>query len=258
MLRPRTAGRSNAKTGTVPLRGILPLVVLLAIWQIAGGSQPYFPPPSQWYSAIVDLSHSPTFSTAIFATLKSFIFSLVVATIVGAVVGYVVGRSRVVDRMLNPTLEFIRFTPSAAIIPIVVLVAGYVQSMKVIVVVLGAVWPIVLQTRAGTRALNPAILEVAKALRMGPFARARKIIFPLLLPSILLGVRLATSTAIILVLLVEVTTNVDGIGALITTAQTSFMTAEVYGLIVIASLMSLIVNWIIVIAEGYLLRYRSA
>jgi ABC-type nitrate/sulfonate/bicarbonate transport system permease component len=86
----------------------------------------------------------------------------------------------------------------------------------------------------------------------------RKILFPSLVPSVLLGLRVAAPTVLIIVLLVEITTAVPGIGAQISTAQRNFDSATAYGMVCIAGILGLLVNALIQVVEGYLLRYRPS
>jgi len=246
----RPAGRS------VPMRGLIPLVALLFLWQLSGGSRPFFPPPSQWLVALVGYVLDGRLITAIGSTLWSFLLGLVAATIVGVVIGYIVGRSIVMDRLLGPLLEFFRFTPSSASLPVVVMLLGYEEVMKVFVVVFGGLWPILLQTRAASKALSRPLLDLATSLSMSRTERLRKIIAPALVPAILLGIKIATPTLLVLVLLVEITTNVPGIGRLLAEAQGELWTANVYGVVVLCALLAMAVNAAVVAIEGRILRYR--
>jgi ABC-type nitrate/sulfonate/bicarbonate transport system permease component len=253
------AGGSRAprsRSHTVRWRGLVPLVAALAIWQATGGSKPNLPPPSQWWSALAALYDNGTLLPAIGQSLESFAIALVTATVVGAVLGYLVGRSRRTDQALGPTLEFLRFTPSTAIVPVVVLLVGYVESTKIIVVVLGSVWPILLQTRQAARSLSAESQDLARSLRMSRWRRLAKVQLPLVLPSIVHGVRVASPVCVIMVLLVEITTAVPGIGRLIAGAQQTFNTAATFGLIVLAAVLSFLVNILIGFLADYVTRYR--
>lgn len=258
---PRALGRGGrraprARRHTAPLRGLLPLVAALAIWQATGGSLPNLPPPSQWWSALVTLNDNGTLLPAIGQSLESFVIALAISTALGGILGYLVGRSRRTDRALGPTLEFLRFTPSAAIIPVVVLLVGYVESTKIIVVVLGSLWPVLLQTRQAARSLSAESQDLARSLRMGRWRRLAQVQLPLMLPSIVHGVRVASPICLIMVLLVEITTAVPGIGRLIASAQQTFDTAAIFGLIILAAVLSFIINILIGLLAGYVTRYR--
>ena len=146
--------------------------------------------------------------------------------------------------------------PAATVVPLAVLFAGYTENMKVSVVVFIAIWPILLQVYQATRTLNPILLDIAGSLRLGRVATARKVLFPSLIPAILLGLRVAAPTVLVIVLLVEIMTSVPGVGALISRSQQNFDSAAAYGLVCVAGVLGLLVNAVISMLEGHLLRYR--
>jgi ABC-type nitrate/sulfonate/bicarbonate transport system permease component len=170
----------------------------------------------------------------------------------------VAGASRKIDRALGPTLEFARAMPPSAMVPIAALLIGYDQRMKVAVVTLAAVWPVLLNARAGVRMLDPALSDMARSLHLSRVDRTRKVLFPALLPSILLGVRVAAPVTLVITLLVEILTRVGGLGALIALGQRNYLAAQVYGLILVAGLFSLLVNGLVAVLEARLLRSRRA
>lgn len=249
-------GRIRIRLGS-PLRGLLPLILGLVLWQAIGSAgSPYFPPPSSWAPALVELADRGVLWPAAEATLTTVFVSLAMATVTGALLGALVGASPKVDRALGPTFEFARATPPAVLVPIATLLLGYDGTMKVALVTLAAIWSILLNTAAGVRTLNPTLLDTARSLQLGRFDRLRKVIAPALMPSIFLGIRVAAPIALVITLLVEFLTQVPGLGGLIATSQRTFRSAQVYGLIVVAGLISLMINALVAAVEGYVFRYR--
>lgn len=256
-LRVKRFRRPRRNLAIPPLRGLLPLVVGLVVWQLlAHGQSAYFPRPSLWWQGIEHEWQSGALKPAIEATLKSFILALVIATVVGTLLGILIGRARRVDRALGPFLEFCRFLPAAAVVPIAVLAAGYTEKMKVFVVVFAALWPVLLQVRSAVRTQSPLLLDVARSLHLGRLRTVRQVMLPSLVPAIMLGLRVAAPIVLIVVLLVEIVTQVPGVGSLISTAQRTFDAATAYGLLAIVGVIGITVNAILAALEGWLLRYR--
>lgn len=189
-------------------------------------------------------------------TLTTFALGLAAATVLGTFLGLIVGASRTTDRALGPTLEFARAMPPAAIVPIAVLLIGYDTAMKVAVVTFAAVWSILLNTRSGLRSIDPVLLDTARCLRLNRFDTSRKCILPALLPSIFLGVRVAAPVTLVITLLVEIVTRVDGVGALIAVAQRNYLSGQVYGLILLAGMFSFLVNGVVSMLQAYAFRNR--
>jgi ABC-type nitrate/sulfonate/bicarbonate transport system permease component len=227
----------------LPLRGLLPLALLLAIWQIlASASSPYFPPPSTWHHSVIALLNSGRLIPALFSTLGTFIVGLLLSVLVGFSGGIILGRSSVARRALGPLLEFCRGVPPPLLLPVAVLFLGYSENLKLLNVVWVATWPILLNTAGAAAHIEELLLDVCKNLHMGPMARFWKVIAPAAIPEFLVGVRVAIPLAIIIALLVEMMTGLPGIGSLIVTAQRQFRSAEVYGLLVLIGLIGFVAN----------------
>lgn len=248
---------TSRTASTSRLHGLLPLVVLLSVWELTGSrGSPFFPPPSTWGAALIGLWEDGALLGAVVGTLTTFCIGLGTATVLGAALGLVVGRSAGADRAMRPTFEFARAMPPAAMVPIATLLLGYDETMKVTVVTLAATWAILLNTRAGVRRIDQTLLDAARSLQLGTVERIRKVIVPALLPAVFLGVRVAAPIAVVITLLVEILTQVEGVGALIAQSQRTFQPARVYALIVVAGALSLLVNGVLGMVESYVFRYR--
>ena len=242
------------RSGLPPLRGLLPLMLALAIWQAADPrGSPYFPPPSAWWTGLAGLAKSGRLVSAIGATLTTFILAIVLASLLGAFLGVLIGRSRAARRALGPLLEFCRGLPPPVIVPVAVLLLGYVESLKLVVVVLVAVWPILLNTASATAAVSELLLDVSHTMRLGRLATLGKIVLPSAVPAFLVGLRGAVPLAIIITLLVEMLTSLPGIGSLIVISQRQFRSAEVYGLLIVVGLIGFALNAAVVMVEGLVL-----
>jgi ABC-type nitrate/sulfonate/bicarbonate transport system permease component len=254
-LRLRSAVRKGSvgrpRSTTAPLRGLLPLLLVLGAWELFGDpASPYFPTPSRWVAAIEPLLEGGVLWAALGETALTVLFGLLIATTLGAVLGAVVGASRLLDRALGPSLEFLRVLPAASLVPLAALLLGYTLEMKLAVVVLPATWPVLLTVRSARRAMSPVLLDVPRTLGLSRWDRARKVLVPALTPSVLLGVRVSGPLALIITLLVEIVTRIDGLGALMGQAQASFQSAQVFGLLVIAGALGFLVNWLVTRADS--------
>jgi ABC-type nitrate/sulfonate/bicarbonate transport system permease component len=224
-------------------RGLLPLVLGLGIWQAFGPAKsPYFPRPSEWFDSIVILERSGKLWPAFIATMTTFVVGVAFACVIGFVLGILIGRSRGLRRALGPLLEFCRGLPPPVLVPIVVLLLGYAESLKLVVVVWVSIWPILLNTTTATGLVDELLLDVSRTFHFGPITTIRKIVAPAVIPPFLLGVRIAIPLAIIITLLVEMLTSLPGIGSLIVTSQRQFRSAEVYGLLAVVGIFGLLVN----------------
>jgi ABC-type nitrate/sulfonate/bicarbonate transport system permease component len=242
-----------------PVQGLLPLVILLVVWQLKQhGADPFYPAPSEWWSALSNAWNAGALSPAIVATCKTFLIGLVLATVVGTILGAAVGRSPFVDRALGPVFEFFRVLPPGAVVPIIVIFAGYTERMKLAVVLFTGVWPILLQVRTTARMINPDTLDMAHMLRLGRARTLTKVLVPALVPGIVAGLRIAAPILLIVTLLSEALTQVNGIGGLLLDAQRNYNSAQVYGLVMFTGILALAVNWLVEAMAALLGRYDNA
>jgi len=247
--------RPRILAGLPPLRGTLPLVVLLVVWQLAAPARsPYFPPPEAWWQSLATLTRSGRLYPALGSTVLTFALGLAIACVLGGVIGLIIGASPRSRRALGPLLEFCRGLPPPVIVPVAVLLLGYAESLKLLVVVWVATWPILLNVAAAAERLDPLLRDVSRSFRLAPLASLRKIMLPSVTPALLIGVRIAVPLAIIVTLLVEMITMLPGIGSLIVKAQRDFQSAQVYGLLVLVGLVGFVLNNFFVVIEDLILR----
>jgi ABC-type nitrate/sulfonate/bicarbonate transport system permease component len=243
------------RTNLPAARGLLPLLLLLLLWQmLQPGPSPYFPGPARWWTATVGLYERERLLSAFASTTWSFLEGLALAVVAGAVIGVTVGASKRAARALQPLLEFMRAIPPPVTVPVAALLIGYNETMKLTVVVLSALWPILLNATSAVRQIDPLLLDVARTFRLSPAARLTRIILPAIVPSILIGIRIAIPLAIVVTLLVEMLTSLPGIGALMIRSQRNFQSSEVYALLVMIGLFGFVVNDVFAVVEAFIMR----
>lgn len=248
--------RTAIRIGIIAL-GATPLVVIAGLWQWFGNPRStFFPRPSQWVTALGQLpaygSTGIWFNTGV--TLVDFVCGLFVATLVGSLVGLGMGRVRLADRSLSITSEFLRAMPAAAVLPVFVLVLGYTNTMTVALTAFASLWPVLLSVRSAVLDAHPRFDDVARVLALPRGARLWKIELPALMPALTVGVRIAAPLALIVTLLAEILSGVQGLGVLISKAESQFESAQLYGLVLLASGLALVVNGVAIGGERFILR----
>jgi ABC-type nitrate/sulfonate/bicarbonate transport system permease component len=128
--------------------------------------------------------------------------------------------------------------------------------MAVVVIVLAAVWPIVLNTVAGVRAIHPVLLESTRVLHVRRRTRVLQVLGPAVLPWVLLGLRVATPVCIIVTLLVEMLTGSAGVGALLLRAERDFLSAQAFALLVVVGLLGLAINLMVLSLDRWVMSRR--
>ena len=216
------------------LRGLLPIAALLIVWQFTTTDTSLsFPPPTEWLRAIARLHGEGLLAPAITQTLGTYVLGLALATVIGAAVGVAIGASRRVDLALTPSIDFAAAIPGAALVPVAVLLLGPSLISGVAVVALIVSWPILLNAAMAMRSIPAVRLEMSRTMGLSPVQRWGKVVLPSLAPGIMLGVRVASSMALIITLLVDILGAGAGIGRLLVESQQRFDASAAWGLLFI-------------------------
>lgn len=157
-----------------------------------------------------------------------------VAIILGITLGTFMGISDTCNRIFSLTLNTIRQIPMMAWIPLIILWFGIGELSKVVFIVLGAFFPIMVNTLSGIKSTPKGYLEVARLYQMSGVDTFRKVYLPSALPQIFVGLKLGLGISWMAVVASELIAASSGIGFRISDAR-SLMQPDVVivGMIVI-------------------------
>lgn len=170
-----------------------------------------------WCRAVMD--GSLLLSTAF--TLGTAAFGLSMALLLGLTFGLLLGLSRRASGFGFLTIEVLRPIPSVALIPIAMLIFGFGVRFEASVVAFACTWPLLVQTQAAVRQIDPQLLELAANLEMGIWARIKSILLPALVPRFFVALRLAIAIALVVAVTVEIAANPYGMGYALMLSQQS-------------------------------------
>ncbi|MCW2506649.1 MAG: ABC-type nitrate/sulfonate/bicarbonate transport system permease component, partial [Actinomycetia bacterium] len=103
-------------------------------------------------------------------------------------------------------------------------------------------WPILLNTIAGVKGVDPLLVKSAKSMGLGPLRLFQKVILPSAVPTIFTGIRLAGAFSILVLIAAELVGAKEGLGFLIMNSQANFAIPEMYAAILTTSLLGVTVN----------------
>lgn len=252
----RSVRRDRIYTG---IRVCSPLAVLV-LWQVGSAlgilPQDKLPAPSLIAQAGWELLVDGQLVDAIGASAQRAAIGLAVAVIVGVGLGVLVGLNRLSDAVVDPNMQAIRALPLFGLIPLFILWFGIGEVPKVLLVALGAMFPLYLNTSGAIRQIDRRLVETARVLGFSRIATIRELIIPAAMPQILVGLRQALAIAWLSLIVAEQIAATSGLGYLINNARDFLRIDQViFGLIVYAAL-GLITDAIVRALERYTTRYR--
>lgn len=254
---PRRKPRVWAKIGESTAYAVgLPIVLIIAwgIWATVAPAR-FFPSPAELLQAFVQTWVGPAFVTDVLPSLGRLAVGIVLSIVIGIVAGTLIGLNRWLRELLEPMLEFFRAVPPPVLIPIVAVLMGTTDAMKVVVIVAGSVWPILLNTIEGVRATDSVMTETARSFALTPVERLRYLTLPAASPRIMTGVRQALSIALILMVISELVYSSSGLGNRIVFFQRNYLIAEMWSGILLLGLIGVLLAAIFGFVERRVLRW---
>jgi ABC-type nitrate/sulfonate/bicarbonate transport system permease component len=212
---------------------------LLAVWWFgsAGSTDFYRPPLRQIVIAFKETWFSNRILDDVLPSLARLAIGYAVALIIGVALGTAIGLLPRLRTLLEPVLEFLRAIPPPVLVPVLMLFAGIGDLMKVLVIVSGALWPVLLNTVEGVRAVDEVLLDTSHSYRIRGLNRLRYTVLPAASPQIFTGARQALSIAIILMVISEMFAASSGLGFTIVQFQRGFQIPEMWSGVLLLGLL---------------------
>lgn len=197
------------------------MTFLLLLWEylINSFDVPAFvmPPPVVVMQSFAE--HTEGIVEALLFTMRSCAIGLVAATVLALLLAASFAASDLVSRAFLPLVIFVRTAPVLAVAPILILIFGRGTATSVAVVVIVAFFPIMVNALRGFRTVERSMLElmhVSGASRRQIFFKVR---LPSSLPFIFTGLRAASASSLLAVMLAEWLSGAPGLGTLILKAN---------------------------------------
>lgn len=221
-------------------RAVTPLVIVI-MWQVGASAglldEKTFSSPWQVLDTFWTLAENGTLPRNLAISLVRIGIGLVLGGSTGVVLGLLSGLFRLGEDLIDAPLQMIRTMPVLALIPLFILWFGIGELPKVLIIALGAFFPLYLNTMAGTRNVDNRLLEAGKTLGLSRWSQIPHVIIPGALPNMLVGLRTSFGVAVIALVVSEQINASSGIGYLMTQAQQFFETNIIFvGLIIYAAL----------------------
>ncbi|WP_225635440.1 ABC transporter permease [Streptomyces solaniscabiei] len=205
-------------------------VVLAAVWWAAsaGSTDVYWPPLRTILTAFPDVWTGERWRGDVLPSVLRLAAGYALAAVAGVALGTLVGSYRRVRAVCEPVLEFLRAVPPPVLVPVIMLFAGIGDTMKVVVIASGCVWPVLLNTVEGVRAVDAVMADTARSYGITGPARLTYVVLPSAGPQIFAGLRQALSIGIILMVISEMFAASNGLGFTIVQFQRSFAIPDMW------------------------------
>jgi NitT/TauT family transport system permease protein len=243
--------------------GASSILVLLLLWELlpqlvtlGAGTKMLFTTPSKIAVTLWNLIVTGKLWAPLGVSAAGFTMGLVLSIVVGLPLGVLLGRSRTLNAMFDPFVTAFNATPRLVFLPLLMLWFGLGVTAKVVIVFIGALFPILINTYEGVRNADQGLINVVRSFGGSEWDVARLVVVPNALPYIIAGLRLAIGRAILGVVVAEFFGAEDGLGVVMVQAASRYQVDVVFAGLIVFAVLSLIMTGLVKLLEDRLGRWR--
>jgi NitT/TauT family transport system permease protein len=221
------------------------LVLILALWEIAGRYDFINPFFLSWPSAIAVAGWRMLVSGALLANLMvtayAYLVGVVAACLVGSVLGLAMGWWKKFGAVIDPFIVFFSAMPRIALYPVLLMMFGIGDLSRILIVFIGVLFPVVFNAYVGAKQTPPLLVDVARVFGYSTNKLFLVIVLPASLPYLMAGFRIGITLGMILVVVAEFFGGSSGLGYEIALTAQMYKTPEMYAWVIYTSLAALVV-----------------
>lgn len=241
-------------------------VAFFAFWYLARvlhfAPPQFLPMPHEVLAKLVDLLHNPfagaTLDAHMLSSLQRFGMGFGLAALIGVPLGLAMGWFRLLDDIVTPLFDALRFIAPVAWVPFAALWFGTGIGGPTLIIFAGAFPPCLINAYRGAKNVEVRFLEAASMLGVGNLRTITEVLFPAAVPSIIAGLRIGAGLGWMSLVGAELIVASSGMGNLIVRAQSAVATDTVMAGMIAIGLVGVVIDVLIRRLERQLLRHRNS
>ncbi len=232
------------------LKPLVLIAIALAAWELAARSGLWnpllFPSLASIAEEFVRFVSSIGGLREAWTSLYRALAGFALAAVVGVAIGMLMGRSSFAAGLLDPLFSGTYAVPKLALFPIFIFVFGIGSLSKVALIFLECLYPIVIVTYQGARSVNRVLIWSAQNMGASRARIFRRIVIPATAPFIFAGYRVALPVAMIVVIITEMISSIDGLGYVVIYSLSSLKTDRMLAVVVAIAVLGFLVDRVLV------------
>ena len=256
----RRGAREFPLGARIALGAVLPIAIV-ALWQliVVLNVVPSYrlPSPLDVVNAGIDLYNRGLLMLHVAISTQRVLIGFVVGSLFGLVVASFVGLSQVGRYLISPTLGGVRSIPSLAWVPLLILYLGINEDSKVVLISIGAFFPVYTVVSNALRHVDPHLLEAGRAYGYTSIRLLALVQLPAIVPAVVSGLRLALSQSWLFLVAAELLGAAMGLGFLLVESGQNGRTDRIFLTILLLAILGIVSDAIVGVLERFLLKRWS-
>ena len=266
---PRAAGRPDgtrrAGVSWKAWARVISPVVAVGLWQLASStgilpaSKLASPASVARTAQQLITTNNPAYGTlqhSVLVSLERWGIGLGLGVSIAVLLALVTGLSRIGEDALDPLVQALRSVPLFGVLPLFIIWFGIGELPKILIVLLGALFPMYVNTWAGIRGVDSKLGEVGRVLGLSRREMVRHIVLPGALPLALAGLRLAVVSSLLALVVGEQINANAGLGFMITQAEQFLQNNIITVVLVVYAILGLIADAVVMLLQRRVLAWR--
>ncbi|MDQ0456851.1 ABC transporter permease [Rhizobium paknamense] len=248
-------------TSSFVLIAVMVFALLLLLWwavTVTGWVKPIFlPSPGAVWSKMVELALDGTLWTDAGISIYRMLVGFFIASALAIPIGIMIGCFKTWEAAIEPFVDFVRYMPVVAFVPLTILWAGTSDIQKFVIIFIGTFFQQVLMVMDSVKRVPPDFIGLGRTLGMSETRILRRIVLPAALPGIWDTLRISLGWAWTWLVLAELVAATSGLGYRIVVSQRYFQTQTIIGYILLLGLLGLVTDQSMKALERIFFRYTK-
>jgi len=190
-------------------------------------------------------------------SLQRCLLGLVGGSTLGIFMGVLLGWNKYLEEVFDVIVNFTRSIPKTALAPLFIVWFGFEEMPKVLLIGLASYFYTLIPTMEGVKSVDKLYIKSARSLGANDFQILLSVVIPAAMPAMYAGLRLATATALVVLVFVEILSGNSGLGYLLEMSRSSLNMSTMYMTLGVLGFIGFILDWLVRRSETWLMPWQK-
>lgn len=237
----KTVRKFNYKT-----LSIISFIMIIAVWcgLTYGGvlDKIFLPTPTSVIEATINMVNDGTLAENIWNSTCRVLVGWAFSAVFALPIGMLMACSKTFNAIIQPVIEFVRYLPVVALVPLTLLYLGIGEGQKYTIIFIGTFFQLVLMVSDTVSSVDKNLLNAARTLGASSFQRYKLVLFPAALPGLMDAFRVTIGWAWTYLVVAEMVAANSGLGYVILKSQRFLATDKIFSGLILIGLIGLLTD----------------
>lgn len=227
---------------------VISFAVIIALWCVLTYGKMldkiFLPAPTAVVQAVIDMYKDGTLGANIGASTYRIFVGWALSVVLAVPAGMLMASSKKFSAIIQPIIEFVRYLPIVALVPLTLLYCGIGESQKFVIIFLGTFFQLVLMVSDTVSSVDKNLINAARTLGASNWQRYVLVLYPASLPGLMDSFRVTIGWAWTYLVVAEMVAANSGLGYVILKSQRFLATDKIFAGLILIGLIGLITDWL--------------